>query len=170
MRVALTKKRADELKTARIRAGKSQYELANELGWVRSKVKRLEKGEVRTISEEDLKALERRLRSHPDVKEVRIPRGDGGERPGNAKAEEFFERVELLDRQASPGGRNCAFFRVRMKESMLVSALDRVEFTLLGYKGAVHGVENAVDQPVLRKGDVVVIMLWAPNILDQVRT
>lgn len=163
MRVHLTKKKAEGLKAARVQAGKSQYELANELGWVRSKIKRLEKGEVQTIDESDLKALEQKLAAHPDVQEVKIFREGIGKARSSSKSEFFEEVAYLADREASPGGVNCAFFRVRMRKTMIVRELMGVELELEGRRGRIHGIEH-VGADLLRAGTVIDIMLWAPGI------
>ena len=171
MRVKLTKTKAEQLRVARARLGVSQYELADEFGWVRSKIKRLEKCEVQSIEKDDLERLEKRL----GVKESGGPRVEvkvkktRSSKSGNVvplfDGRKTFESVQFLPGRTN--GNNCAFFRVKMARQVDVDTLMGTPLELAGYSGKVHGIENMVGQDPLRPGDVTVIMLWARNIQDQ---
>ena len=65
-RVPFTSKNASGLRKMRKQRGLTQYQLAEKLGWVRSKIKRLEKHEVSSIHEDDLVALANALKIKPD--------------------------------------------------------------------------------------------------------
>lgn len=168
MRIKLEVKKALELADARGKSGLSQYELADELGWPRSKIKRIEKAEVQTIEEEDLKSLEEVL----DVKdlgrtrvEVTVKKKRGAEVVPLFRRGELFERVQLLPARLT--GDNCAYFRVKMAKQVDVDSLMGTPLELAGYSGKVHGIENVGRQDQLRPGEVLVIMLWARNIQNQ---
>lgn len=169
MRVKLTKTKAEQLRVARARLGLSQYELADEFGWVRSKIKRLEKCEVQSIEKDDLERLEKRLgvkesngpRVEVKIKKARSSRGNVVSLFGG----KTFESVQFLPGRTN--GNNCAFFRVKMARQVDVDSLMGTPLELAGYSGKVHGIENMIDQDPLRPGDVTVIMLWARNIRDQ---
>lgn len=60
-RIALTVQLTSDLRQRREAQGLSQSELAVRLGWTRSKVKRLESFESRTVTQEDLEHLTRVL-------------------------------------------------------------------------------------------------------------
>lgn len=174
MRIELTKKMAQQIYDARMDADISQYELANELGWVRSKIKRLEKGEVQSIEESDWDRLIEAL----DVKEYSPRRGVTRSRRDNViplhtgvlpevgeattSQKKLFTRVKRISR----GGvyRNQVFFRVTMKKELPVEDLLCQVLEIDGLLGAIHGVENREDQDPLKAGDSVVIMLWGPGI------
>lgn len=167
MRIKLTKDRATALLEARTQAGVSQYELADRLGWVRSKIKRLEKGEVQSIEEVDLELLEAELNVQESSKPREVvskPRSSDNVVP-MFKRGELFTRVQWVPRRVE--GQNQVFFRVKMKTQVDVDALLGTPLELMGYAGRVHGVENAVGQDPLRPGDSVVIMLWGPGISKQ---
>ena len=55
-RVTLTAKISKRMRDLRTTAGLSQYELAERTGLTRPKIKRIEKREITTVSEEDLAA------------------------------------------------------------------------------------------------------------------
>lgn len=169
MRIKLEVKKALELADARGKSGLSQYELADELGWPRSKIKRIEKAEVQTIEEGDLKRLEEAL----DVKDLGRTRVEvtikkkkrGADVVPLFRRGELFERVQFMPARLT--GDNCAYFRVKMAKQVDVDSLMGTPLELAGYSGKVHGVENVGGQDQLRPGEVLVIMLWARNIQNQ---
>ena len=156
-RTELTKKLARQLKSARNVKGLSQYELADALGWPRSKIKRIEKAEVQTIGVKDLKELRAVLfaagvkKNELDVKEpvktsakkVKLPR--------------LFRTIERLDRKM---GDHLIFFRVEM--AVVAKPEELLEGIVMhkGVKGAIHGVENTVEQDPLKPGHVLDIAVW----------
>lgn len=140
----------------------SQYELAAKLGWVRSKIKRLEKGEVASIDEEDLEAIEKELGiSSSDNVIVLEPKKPRGAR----KIGLPFSVLQKEERAVA--GTNQVFFLVRMKTTMRAEDLLTRNVKLLGYEGAIHGVENSRDQEPLKPGDEFVIMLWGRGIAER---
>ena len=64
-RVPLTAKLSKKMRDLRTAAGLSQYELADRTGLTRPKIKRIEKREITTVSEDDLRALEREFGASP---------------------------------------------------------------------------------------------------------
>lgn len=56
-RVKLPKHIANDIRKLRERSGLTQYELADQAGLTRSKIKRIEKGEVSTIVQKELDAI-----------------------------------------------------------------------------------------------------------------
>lgn len=60
-RVPLTAKLSKKMRDLRVAADLSQYELAALTGLTRPKIKRIEKREITTVSEDDIKAIERVL-------------------------------------------------------------------------------------------------------------
>ena len=64
-RVTLTAKISKRMRDLRTTAGLSQYELAERTGLTRPKIKRIEKREITTVSEEDLAAIEQELGGAP---------------------------------------------------------------------------------------------------------
>lgn len=162
MRTKLTKAKAQQLLQAREMARISQYELAKKLGWVRSKIKRLEKGEVQSIEEEDLKRLEEVLGlSNSDNVIVLEPLKSRGV----FKEGLPFDVVKKEERHV--GGDNQVFFRVRMTTKMKPADLLRRTVEIHGYEGAIHGVESLKSQGSLKIGDEVLIMLWGRGIASR---
>ena len=164
-RVNLTKSKAQELLRARERSGKSQYELASELAWVRSKIKRIERAEIANIDEEDLTALERVL----DVKESKKARV--GKRPkviklfpGSTKVEGLFTKVVRQHHRQKPHFENQVFFLVTVRSTWHPDNLLGLEVELEGLQGTIHGVEHRGDQVPIRAGERVPIMLWGEGI------
>ena len=168
-RIKLTKNKAQELLRARERAGKSQYEVADSLGWVRSKIKRIEKAEIQSIDEDDLKQLEQFL----SVKESSSKKAEsatkssekGGKLLTMFKSDKLFTKVRHLMDRHQARTLNQVFFEVTMGKAMSAEELLNVrKVELLGVVGSINGVENTQDQDPLRPGDRVVIMLWGPGI------
>jgi transcriptional regulator with XRE-family HTH domain len=169
-RVTLTKKKAQELFRAREATGKSQYEVAEELGWVRSKIKRLEKAEVKTILEEDLQTLEEYLGVQESSSKEGAPVKKRSSRKviSMFKAEDLFSNVLHLPERTT--GKNLQFFEVTMAKTMSAEDLHRVrEIELLGVMGSINGVENSQSQVPIPAGDRVVIMLWGAGIGKETR-
>jgi len=173
-RVALTKKMAEELLHARERASKSQYEIADELGWVRSKIKRIEKAEIKTIDEADLKQLAQLL----GVKDLSTKRLSSKKRSTSSgakvislfKVKGLFTKVRHLPLRSLAGGKNVLFFEVTMAKDMTAEQLLEVrKVDLLGVTGSINGVENTQDQNPIRAGDRVSIMLWGMGIGEGVQ-
>lgn len=171
-RVKLKVQKALELAEARKRKGLSQYELADQLKWPRSKIKRIEKAEVLTIEEKDLKKLCKRLgvKVPSNVLEPAQKKALSKKRSSRKsnvvsmfKEEGLFTNVfHLVDRT---GWKNQVFFEVTMAKEMKAEELLRVgSIELLGVTGSINGVENTIDQNPLRYGDRVVIMLWGSGI------
>ena len=171
-RIKLTKNKAQELLRAREGSGKSQYEVADALGWVRSKIKRIEKAEISTIDEDDLVQLERFLnvqesssKKAPAKKTPVTSSEKGAQIISMFKPDKLFSKVRhLLDRHTEKT-RNQVFFEVTMAQQMSAEELLNVrKVELLGVTGSINGVENTQDQTPLRAGDRVVIMLWGSGI------
>lgn len=185
MRIDLNLTEAANIKKARMAKGFSQYQLAEQLGWVRSKVKRIEKFEVSTIERADLESLWRVLdgsfvkgcKTEEVQQELSFcaaskSSSDMGEEPERkicrpvreGVAEDLFTNVYFVPRRM---GVNQAFFKVTMKKGMKPDQLLRTKVAILGYEGVVHGVENDTMQDPLRAGDQVILMLWGEGILRQ---
>lgn len=172
-RVKLTKKKAAEFVAARTKRELSQYELADKLGWPRAKVKRIEKGEVATIDEIDLRQLCRALgvQEPSNVKEPKTKRAGSKKRSKaeRKKVVSIFEEGRLFTKVyhlvERNGQSNQVYFEVTMAKEISPDALCRVRSVeLLGVTGSINGVENSVAQDPIPAGDRVVIMLWGPGI------
>jgi len=155
MRIKLKVQQALELARARKKKGLSQYELAEQLGWPRSKIKRIEKAEVQSIEEEDLKTLRKKL----NVKESATKRASSKKRSSRKK--------EKSDRSKGPRTDNQRLFLVKMLQGMKPEELIGEPMRAGGVSGHIHGVENTKDQDPLKAGDEVVLMMWGPGIGDQ---
>jgi len=170
MRVPLTKKMVNTLQVARKGAGLSQYVLADRLGWKRSKIKRLEKGEVGTIEDADYRAfLGCCVENGANRREIRkeATRTAAVKRPGGAElrgaVSSYFTKVRMLPSR----GKSCLEFvrvtltkdlpdhmdvlekRVHVKASRLEKWTSRT----------VIGLEFAQEQLPLKKGMTVDLAL-----------
>lgn len=143
MRTPLTKAKAQQLLSARTRSGLSQYELAAKLGWVRSKIKRIERAEVSSIVADDLRRLESAIGLDP-----------------TPSAEENEDVVVLLG-EVRPATPHQMFVRARVMVSTPPHELLGYQVHEAGHTRAVHGVEHATTQDPLKPGDEVVLMLWS---------
>jgi transcriptional regulator with XRE-family HTH domain len=148
-RTPLTQKLARKLKAARNVKGLSQYELADELNWPRSKIKRIEKAEVKTVDVEDLTKLEGVL----FVKSVKEPVKTGSKPVKTG----MFRSSTKLDRTMGP---HLKFVRVEMAVVARPGELlgERVMFGDI--QGAIHGVENSAEQDPLKPGHVLDLAIW----------
>jgi transcriptional regulator with XRE-family HTH domain len=176
VRKKLTERQTGILLRARTRAGMSQYALADVLGWPRSKVKRLEKGEVKTISLEDLRAWKGATSRSPNVQELapqggvlarkkRSSEGGGGARKKRSShVGNIVNWFELVKKESRRSGKNQRFFRVVLKQQLNPEQLLGRVATLHGVTGIIHGVENDRTQVPIKAGDQVVIMLWGEGI------
>lgn len=148
-RIPLTKALASQLLKKRRDAGVSQYELADQLGWVRSKIKRIEKAEVASIETQDLSQLERALGNVKDM--VPSPTRAPG-KIGNSTG--CFSDPKPVQRRMF---KNLKFFQVSMTKQVQPGSLLGSRIELQGVRGRVQGVEATQDQYPLREGDQVVI-------------
>lgn len=76
-RVPLTAKLSKKMRDLRVAADLSQYELAALTGLTRPKIKRIEKREITTVSEGDIRALERVLEGKRKPKPARNGKANG---------------------------------------------------------------------------------------------
>lgn len=151
-RVPFTRKHARAVRRGREARGATQYELAEELGWPRSKIKRLEKHEVVSIVREDLAALTAAL----DVG------GADGER-GAPKIDEVPNAVAIdVGREDTTREiPNVRFFEVVFREETSSAALRGAELRHDGVTYRVHGVEHeTANGGVFVPGDQAVLLLW----------
>ena len=151
-RVQLTRSMATQLLKKRQAAGMSQYELADQLGWVRSKIKRIEKAEVSSIDAQDLTQLERVLDRVKD--RVPSPTAVPG-KIGNSTG--CFSNPKPVKRRMF---KNLKFFEVSMTKQVQPGSLLGSRIELGGVRGHINGVEATQDQYPLREGDQVVIAIW----------
>ena len=167
----LTEKLATELKRRRVRAKLSQYKLAEVLGWPRSKVKRLEKAEVKTISMEDIRAWKGATSRTSNVQESASERGNptpkkrsssGG---GVARGSSITNWFELVRKEERSGiFKNLRFFRVVSKRKVEGEKLLGRRAVFHGVDGHIHGVENDITQVPIQVGDEFVLALWSKGI------
>lgn len=156
-RIPLTKALASQLLKKRRDAGVSQYELADQLGWVRSKIKRIEKAEVASIETQDLSQLERALGNVQGGAAVSVSRAKPviahlAGKIGNSTG--CFSDPKPVQRRMF---KNLKFFQVSMTKQVQPGSLLGSRIELQGVRGRVQGVEATQDQYPLREGDQVVI-------------
>ena len=84
-RMKLTAKQAKNVRSSRIAAGISQYELADLTGLTRPKIKRIEKREITTVAPGDLDRIMKAL-SRPGAKAGKKPKGSNGHSRKRGKA------------------------------------------------------------------------------------
>jgi len=183
-RVKLTKKMAETIRKTRAAVNVSQYELADALGWVRSKIKRLEKAEVATIGVEDLMMLENVFQLQWDQKvdfnvqesssNKAVPAKGSSKKTvlsptekkssSKTKMGALFSSVRHLPERKLGLKSSQVFFEVTVVKTMTAEELLGVRrIELLGVEGSINGVENTQNQIPIRAGDRVVIMLWSPG-------
>lgn len=92
-RVELSQNQAEDLRKLRLGAELSQYELAERANLTRSKIKRIEKGEVQTISQEDFATLS----------EILVPPAQRG-RPSKQKRSNGATSPATASRKSRRGG------------------------------------------------------------------
>lgn len=165
-RVPLTKKLANTLRRARVETGMSQYELATKLGWVRSKIKRIEKAEVISIPASDLEALQQKLlngaseEGYEDAPEATPVEKAPKPKPKPStwwRADGWFQSVKHQKRSAS----QLDYFEVDLKKPMSVKELQNACLSINGVKGRVIGVEYNSDQgPNFTTGERIVLALF----------
>lgn len=156
-RIPLTKKLTQELLRSRKDLGFSQYELANKLGWVRSKIKRIEKAEVSTVDEGDLKALD-------DVLGTTSVQGAA---PKKRISKVPFSKVpfsKAVRKRKNSRYKNQAFFTVTLREDRVPEELIGLEFECDGIRGPIHGVESTQTQKLIRAGERILVMLWKEGV------
>jgi len=183
----LTAELATELLKRRLRTNHSQYSLANKLGWPRSKVKRLEKAEVKTVSVEDYRrwnaatAFRKAGVQEPATKRGTSKKATSSATPkprskkvGVKKPRSSSSRVEksvlfrvVGEHPRSGSWKNQRFFEVEMKTQIAPVELLGRRVPIRGLDGTIHGVENTRTQDPLKAGDRVVIMLWGPGIASK---
>jgi len=160
-RIPLTKAMAAELLKARKAAGISQYALADELGWVRSKVKRLELGEVESIAKKDYDALMGLLKGvTPKNGARKAPETVAAPRKPRRKAvqgSQLFDSVNPITNRRS----KLKFFRVRLARDTMLEDLLSQMIALKDVRGTINGVEHHQSQgPEFKKGEKVVIAIY----------
>lgn len=165
-RVELTESMATRLMEARELAGLSQYHLADDLGWVRSKIKRIERAEVQTVGEEDLRRITKKL-NVDFTKKAAAPkrRASPGPEPKKKAAAAPFKVEEVFSRVTQKRSEtNLVYFQVTMRKEMDPMDLIGRDTKLGGVKGRINGVEHTKEQNPLKRGDRVVIMLFGMGI------
>jgi transcriptional regulator with XRE-family HTH domain len=178
-RIALTPKMANSLRDARIAKGMSQYQLAEQLGWVRSKIKRLEKHEVLTIPQEAHEKMLRILGTHapPATPPKTAPQPKAPKASSVKKADpSSLKGVPLLIKigkgAASPApftvlrtvprrATALRYIKVRFEQPFSLEDLVSARVILAtdeSQQYSINGVEYRVRQgPVFKPGDVMVL-------------
>ena len=143
-RVPLTAKLSKKMRDLRTAAGLSQYELADRTGLTRPKIKRIEKREITTVSEDDLRALEKEFGSAS-----RKPNGKSNGKP-NGVQKSRKTRVSTSGRaKVTPDPANPVLDRSmqaevdrRLRESVLTVMRDIIGDSgrVLVEKHKLHGV------------------------------
>jgi transcriptional regulator with XRE-family HTH domain len=156
-RIPLTRVMAEGLLKARKAAGLSQYTLAEKLGWVRSKIKRLELGEVESILKKDYKTLMDLLEGRAPSNGVKPRKKAAASRKKAVQASRLFDIVDPIKNRRS----RLRFFRVRLAREMSVDDLISQTVALKDVRGTINGVEHTQSQgPKFRKGEKVVIAVF----------
>jgi len=153
-RTTLTKNLALEIMKSRKSQGLSQYELADKLGWVRSKIKRLEKGEVLSIAEEDLAALARTLRWGRGISSSAPTASSKTVKSANASSFKLLGPVSRVRTKLK-------YFRVEFLHPVKVRELLGLQVAFPTARGAIHGIEHTTKQGrIFEKGEQTIIAVY----------
>jgi len=150
MRIEWTQSMARGLRESRAQSELSQYELADQTGLTRPKVKRLEKHEIASVLREDVEKLEGVLGPLLVTKATKATKG-------------ARKLPMALVGEEPEKGRNVRRYLVKFLEDITITQLWKsVDLVDLGKgrRGRLCGVECSTGQAVYRKGDKTVLALW----------